>query len=75
MSRDASQESSEAVTCVERDILIPLGSNTVVIDNEQHTMSMVVFFLQVNPVSLEKGCILGKNLWQYTYTSENFREY
>ncbi len=44
----------------EEELLLPLGSNTVTIHNEQHTMSAMVVFFQINSTSLEKSCLLGK---------------
>ncbi|XP_023335027.1 insulin-degrading enzyme isoform X2 [Eurytemora carolleeae] len=56
----AETKCSNSFTCeyVERDLLLPLGSNAVVINNEHHTMSMVVFFLQLSSIALEKTCSL-----------------
>ncbi len=44
----------------EEELLLPLGSNTVTIHNEQHTMSAMVVFFQINSTSLEQSCLLGK---------------
>ena len=42
----------------ETDLLIPLGTNSVMIHNEQHTMSMLVMFLQLDNTNLERLCLL-----------------
>jgi hypothetical protein len=44
----------------EEELLLPLGTSTVTIHNEQHTMSAMVVFLQINSTSLDKSCLLGK---------------
>ena len=43
----------------EEELLLPLGTNTLIIHNEQHTMSAMVVLLQINSTSLEKTCLLG----------------
>ena len=43
----------------EEELLLPLGPNTLIIHNEQHTMSAMVVLLQINSTSLEKTCLLG----------------
>ena len=40
------------------ELLLPLGTNSIIVDNEQHTMSMLVFYLQLDNTSLEKSCLL-----------------
>ena len=42
----------------ETEMLVPLGTNSVMIHNEQHTMSMMVMFLQLDNTNLEKLCLL-----------------
>ena len=42
----------------ESEILLPLGTNSVVVHNEQHTMSMLLFYLQLDNPNLEKHCLL-----------------
>ena len=46
----------------ETDLLIPLGTNSVMIHNEQHTMSMMVMFLQLDNMNLERRCLLFNHL-------------
>merc|ERR1719244_327990 len=38
--------------------MIPLGSHSVMVHNEHHTMSMFVMYLQLDNTSLEKCCLL-----------------
>ena len=42
----------------ETEVLVPLGTNSVMVHNEQHTMSMLVMFLQLDNTNLEKLCLL-----------------
>ena len=42
----------------EKEILLPQGTNSVMIHNEQHTMSMLVVYLQLDNTNLEKACLL-----------------
>ena len=44
------------------DILIPLGINSVIIHSKQHTMSMMVMFLQLDNINLERLCLLFTQL-------------
>ena len=40
------------------ELLLPLGSSSVMVHNEQHSMSMFVMFLQLDTVSLGQACLL-----------------
>ena len=51
----------------ETDLLIPLGTNSVMIHNEQHTMSMMVMFLQLDNINLERRCLLFTQLVRERY--------
>ena len=42
----------------DHDLLVPHGTNSVMVHNEHHTMSMMVVFLQMDTTSLEKSCLL-----------------
>ena len=50
--------SEEETDLQDQDLLLPLGTNSVMVHNEQHTMSMLVMFLQLDNTNLEKLCLL-----------------
>ena len=48
----------EEVEEQDTELLLPLGSHSVMVLNEQHTMSMLVIFLQLDCTTLERACLL-----------------
>lgn len=52
------KEGEEEDGAVDQELLLPLGTNSVMVHNEQHTMSMLVMFLQLDNTNLEKLCLL-----------------
>ena len=59
LTRPDEVESAEDETDLQdQDLLLPLGTNSVMVHNEQHTMSMLVMFLQLDTTNLEKFCLL-----------------
>ena len=55
---EAGPEEEEEADLQDQDLLLPLGTNSVMVHNEQHTMSMLVMFLQLDNTNLEKFCLL-----------------
>ena len=53
-----SEEETDLQDLQDQDLLLPLGTNSVMVHNEQHTMSMLVMFLQLDTTNLEKFCLL-----------------
>ena len=56
--KEGQEEKEEEWEGGDTELLLPLGSSSVMVHNEQHSMSMFVMFLQLDTVSLGQACLL-----------------